>query len=599
MKGGKTMNQKNIYIDPDIPIEQQIAFLRQSTLTFQFNTFQILKEKLGNEGVEIFKTILREGTRQGIDKIKDKSFEDIKKVARKYFRAENATTVYIIPGGDTDRKSEQYREVRSLSGLAAAENVVQPKNYANQSIYPTPAGWKHPLSFRRKPTKMTYSTAEMEKINDTKLFFMQDKELPLIDLSILIKAGGVDVPDDKIGLSQVLNGSLIRGGTEDLSPAELAMLLDENAIRLSVVVGEEVSNIHLSVMKEDWIKGLKILEEILTRPGFNQRVLEAIKQQLLTALRRQGDDAGAVSGREATIWQFKGHPYGRDPLVGLKTIPAIERTDLKSFMQAYFVPQNMVMALSGDIGKSEGVEGLRKLLNALPETRPPSRQLAEPAETPPVLALIHKPGQVQSQVNIRLRSVKRTQSEYWHLSLLMNLFGGNDSLLYTRLRDDLGLVYAAWAYQTYKWKAGMLVGYIGCKGDKTADAIRETVKIMKSLHSEIPVERFEQKRSDVLNSFVFNVDTPAELVEVYSRYYMRDEPLDTLERIQEAYMNAGIEDIRLLANRFLDPNRLQIFVVGDEKTSVIKADGAEITLKEDLMTLAKELDLPFKEIALR
>ena len=75
------MNQKNIYIDPDIPMEQQIAFLRQSALTFQFNTFQILKEKLGDEGIEIFKAILREGTKQGIDKIKDKIFEDIKKVA--------------------------------------------------------------------------------------------------------------------------------------------------------------------------------------------------------------------------------------------------------------------------------------------------------------------------------------------------------------------------------------------------------------------------------------------------------------------------------------------------------------------------------------
>jgi len=75
------MNQKNIYIDPDIPMEQQITFLRQSALTFQFNTFQILKEKLGNEGIEIFKAILREGTKQGIVKIKDKTFEDIKKVA--------------------------------------------------------------------------------------------------------------------------------------------------------------------------------------------------------------------------------------------------------------------------------------------------------------------------------------------------------------------------------------------------------------------------------------------------------------------------------------------------------------------------------------
>ncbi|MBW1800681.1 MAG: insulinase family protein [Deltaproteobacteria bacterium] len=534
-----------------------------------------------------------------LDRIAAVTPEDIMKVARHYFQAENVTTAYIIPGGASDRKPEQYREIRSLSGLVAAKNVVRPGSYINHSMYPTPRNWKHPLSFTRRPEKIMYPKAEIEKINDTALFFMQDRELPLIDLSILVKAGAVDVPDDKIGLTQILNGSLIRGGTEDLSPNELAMILDENAIRLSVAVGEEVSKIHLSVMKEDWNKGLEVLKEILTRPGFNRRVLAATKQQLLTALSRQRDDAGAVSGREAAIWHFKGHPYGRDPLGGLKTIPSIDETDLKSFLQNYFVPRNMVMALSGDIGKHEGIEGLRKLVKALPETTPPPRQLAEPAETPPVLALIHKPGQVQSQVNIRLPGVRRTRPEYWRLSLLMHLFGGNDSLLYTRLRDDLGLVYAAWAYQTYKWKAGLLVGYIGCKGNQTADALRESVKIMQSLHEGIPAGRLDQKRLDVLNSFVFNVDTPAELVEVYSRYHMRHEPLDTLERIQDAYMKAGEEDLRQLANRFLDPNRLQIFVVGDENTLVKKADGEAVTLKEDLMMLAGDLGLPFKEIALR
>ena len=73
-------NEKNIYIDPDIPAEQQIAFLRRSVINFQFNTFEVLREKFGNEGVEIFKTILRKGFRDAIDKYKGKSFEEIKKV---------------------------------------------------------------------------------------------------------------------------------------------------------------------------------------------------------------------------------------------------------------------------------------------------------------------------------------------------------------------------------------------------------------------------------------------------------------------------------------------------------------------------------------
>ena len=82
-KGENMMNtsKKDIYIDPDIPMEQQIAFLRQSALNFQFNTFEVLKEKLGEEGVEIFKAIMRKGTSDGINKIKSKTFEEISKIA--------------------------------------------------------------------------------------------------------------------------------------------------------------------------------------------------------------------------------------------------------------------------------------------------------------------------------------------------------------------------------------------------------------------------------------------------------------------------------------------------------------------------------------
>ncbi len=77
------MNQteKKIHVDPDIPMAKQIAFLRQIYLNFQFNVFEVLKEKLGSDGIEIFEAILRRCTRQGIDKIKDKKFEEIRKMA--------------------------------------------------------------------------------------------------------------------------------------------------------------------------------------------------------------------------------------------------------------------------------------------------------------------------------------------------------------------------------------------------------------------------------------------------------------------------------------------------------------------------------------
>ena len=533
-----------------------------------------------------------------LDKISAVTPEDIQRVANKYIQRVYATSVYVIPGGEASRPPEAYTETRSVSGAAAAK-AMKPDTFTNNSIYPTPVGWKNPLSFERKPKKIEYPRAETATVGQTKLFFLPDRELPLIDLSIVVKAGAVDLDETKTGLDNLLSGSMIRGGTEKYSPAELAMVLDENAIKLSISVGQEQSIIDLSAMKEDWDKGIGLLEEVLLKPRFDPSVFEVVKGRALTALKRQGGNAQRVANREGMIWHFKGHPYGRDPLRGLETIPSITREDLYHFLRTYFVPSNMVVSVAGDIGKDQVVESLGNFFEAFEEKKVPARKLKDPIQTPPVLALINKPGQLQSQIGLTLGSVKRTNPDYWKIGLLMDIFGGTDSLLFTRLRQDLGLVYSAWFFQTYKWNAGILVGQIGCRGDKTSEAIRETTKIMTSLRKKIPEEDLEQKRMDILNSFVFNVDTPAALVDVYAGYYMRHEPLDTLEKIQEAYMSATKEELETLAKKFLDPGKLQIFVVGDKATIVGKGGGTEISLEEDLKALAKELGLPFREIPLR
>ncbi len=533
-----------------------------------------------------------------LDRIDKVTPEAIREVANRTATEENRTTVFVIPGGKQERPPEVYEEVRSLSG-SSARMEFKPKDFTNQSNYPTPQGWRHPLSFDRKPHKIPYEKADFSAVEGVPVFYLKDTSLPLVDLTLLFKAGSVDVSDGKMGLTQILSDTLVHGGAGERSPQELAMVLDENAIRLSFSVNEEDTVVKLSVLKEDWDKGLALLLEVLTRPRFEEPVVQVSKDQILTALKRQGEDARSVSRREAMIWHFRGHVYGRDPLGALATIPGISRDELGDFLKSYLVPSNMVVAVAGDVERSVALGSLEKLFRSLPKGRAPERKITEPPQTGPVLALVHKPGQVQSQVSLALRSVRRTHPDFWKLSLLMNLFGGGDSMLYTRLREDLGLVYAAFFTQSYKWQAGTLLGYIGCKGDKTSQAIEETVKIMNSLHREVPADELEQKRMDVLNSFVFNVDTPSALVETYGRYHMRGEPLDTLDRIQEAYIQAKQEELESLSVKFLDPRRLLIVVVGDKTTPVNREGGKVINLEEDLKALAKKLDLPFTELPLR
>ena len=524
--------------------------------------------------------------------------QEIREAARKYIRIENQTSVYVIPGGKPDQPAQKYTEVRSI-GITGATKIVKPDTFHNNSIYHTPVDWKHPLSFDRIPKKIIYPKAQIAKIKNTPIFYLADRELPLIDLTILVKAGDVDIVDKKTGLADIVSNTIIQGGTQRYSPSELAQVLDENAIRISISVAEEVSTIHFSVMKADWKKGLDLLKEILTRPAFDPTVLNVVKEKEIVSLSRQGENAHTVAMREGMIWHFDGHHYGRDPLIGIKTIPDITRADLTAFIRNYFVPSNIVAAVSGDITFKEAQAGLKTLLEALPQVRFPERNLADPKETPPVLTLIPKPGQVQSQIVLVLPGFKRTHPAFWKARLLTDIFGGSDSLMYTRLRDDLGLVYSAGFFQTYKWNAGTLIGYIGCKGDTTSTAIMETLNIMDSLRKNVPEKDLELKRLDALNSFVFNVDTPAQLAEVYSRYSMMGEPLNTLEKIQDAYRHTTREELLELAVQLFDTSKIQIFIVADAMTRVKTKDGTERTVQEDLKSIAKRIGLPYREIALR
>ena len=93
-----------------------------------------------------------------IEKLETVTPEGIRAAANKYFTAENKTSVYVIPGGKPDQPAESYTEVRSVTGSAAAATKIG-HDHSNHSIYPTPVGWKHPLSFDRKPEKITYPPA--------------------------------------------------------------------------------------------------------------------------------------------------------------------------------------------------------------------------------------------------------------------------------------------------------------------------------------------------------------------------------------------------------------------------------------------------------
>ena len=103
---------------------------------------------------------------------------------KKHITLDNMTSVYVIPGGKPDKPPTAYNESRSVKSASGQFNPPE-KKLENISSYPTPEGWKHPLSFKRTPEKIDYEKAEMFTANNVPVFFLENNELPFINFTVI------------------------------------------------------------------------------------------------------------------------------------------------------------------------------------------------------------------------------------------------------------------------------------------------------------------------------------------------------------------------------------------------------------------------------
>ncbi|MDZ7681802.1 MAG: pitrilysin family protein [Fodinibius sp.] len=183
--------------------------------------------------------------------------------------------------------------------------------------------------------------------NGVKFFLVEDEELPLIDLSVNIRTGGVLIPNEKAGLASI-TGTVIRsGGSKNISSDSLNTLLENNAASMETGIGFSSGGASMNVLKEDFDRMLPVFIDLLTNPAFPEEKIELAKKQQKSAISRRNDNAQAIAGRV-----FDQLIYGENSVYARNTeyatINSITREDIVNFHENNFVGENMMVGVVGD-----------------------------------------------------------------------------------------------------------------------------------------------------------------------------------------------------------------------------------------------------------
>jgi len=401
--------------------------------------------------------------------------------------------------------------------------------------------------------------------NGMKLFLVEDRELPLINVSAIIRTGSIYEPADKIGLASITGEVMRTGGTAAKTGDELDEDLEKLAASVETAIGLNSGSASVSVLEEDIDKGLAILADVLMNPAFSEDKILLAKMQAKSMIARRNDNVREIAGRE-----FDKLIYGPDSVYARQeeyaTIDNITRDDLIAFHRRFFAPNNIMLAVCGDFDTDEMI---KKIDSAFRDWRKADLNIPD---TPQIDYKFRKTvNQIRkedvNQSNIYLGHVGGLMSDpdYFALVVMNKILGGGfTGRLFKNVRSREGLAYSVFgSYSANFDYPGEF--YVGCmtKSESTVYAIRAMLReVEKMRESEVTDEELDLAKESFLNSFVFNFDTKSEIVARRMLYEYFGYPADFLQKTKENVEKVTKTDVLRVAQRHLKPDAVQILVVG-------------------------------------
>jgi zinc protease len=405
----------------------------------------------------------------------------------------------------------------------------------------------------------------IELANGLVIFLQEDHELPFIDGTILIRGGSRDEPAGKVGLVSLYGQTWRTSGTKTTSGDALDETLAAKAAHVETGGGSASTTLRWSSLKQDDDLVFGIAMDVLLHPNFSPAKLQLAKRQIETGISRRNDSAPGIAGREAVMLGYgKDSPYARQPEYA--TVDAVTLKDLEAWHTRTVVPNGMIVAVSGDFDPAAMEAKLRKAFEPLPrgETIQPFKNTFEPPK--PGVYFVDKPDVDQSTVLLVGLGTERSNPDYYALSVMNEVFsGGFGSRVFQSVRTRLGLAYSvSGSFGASYDHPGLFITEAATKSSSTVAATRAMLDEIAKLKTVPPTPaELKSAKDQVLNSFIFNYDSPDKILSEQVSLAFYGYPADFLDKYKTAIEQVTSADVSRVANNYIDGTKLAIVVVGN------------------------------------
>jgi zinc protease len=400
--------------------------------------------------------------------------------------------------------------------------------------------------------------------NGLQVVIVSHHEQPSVSVRMIVRAGAAQDPRGKMGTA-MLAATLLDQGAGKRSAEHIADAIDFVGGILSTGAGTDLTYISAVVLKDSLPLALELMSDVVRRPTFAQDELDRQRQQALSGMKVSAEAPDTVANRVIDRLIYGFHPYGLPGSGTVESLASISRADLVEFHRQFYVPNNALIAVVGDVSADEALAGLTKAFGDWQQGTVPAFQPIEPPQPTKRVIVVDRPDAVQTEIRIGQIGIPRRHADFLAMDQAVKILGGEGgNRLQQVLRSQRGLTYGASAdLETYK-TAGGIRAETDTRTDATAEVLRLAVDEFYRLQRERVYDgELEGAQAYLAGNFPLTIETPDAIATQVLNQLFYELPLDDLQSYPERVRSVKPDDVQRVARNYLRPDRLAVVLVGN------------------------------------
>ncbi|MBI4228223.1 MAG: insulinase family protein [Deltaproteobacteria bacterium] len=479
-----------------------------------------------------------------LGRISQVSQEDIIRVAKKYLNNQNLNAGILFPTGKVTLNEREIEEIADEASVAIEQELSPMTSNSSDKV------------------------SKVVLDNGITVLVKENHSVPLFAARAVF-LGGVRYEDENTnGVSNFVSETLTRG-TQSRSAEDIARGIESIAGEVSGFSGRNSFGVTVEALSRYSVQAMDIFADVTLNPSFNPVEIERARRDILSRINREGDDLVRTTINQFLSTLYKVHPYRFNVLGTSETVNRINREDLVSFYEKYARPENMVIAIVGDVNEKEVLKEVEKRFGEMKKV-----QLLTPdikPEAPPLdirTKIVDQKDKAQTHMIMGFHAPSLKDPDQYPFEVLNAVLSGQGGRLFTELRDKRSLAYTVTSFLTAGIEPGFFGVYIGSAPEKRDDAIAG-IKEQLGLVLKEGITEGELNRAQ--NYLVGNFEIGLQQNSSQAAKMAFDEIYgigwDEYKKYPDQIFSVTTEDVKRVANKYIDLERYTLAIVKSEGSS--------------------------------